>query len=103
MLRLQQIIQNLFIRLEGFLYRIFGFFRQIFDFFSQRVILLLQFLGLTKSGYFLEDEVKDIKPTQTTQTQTQSQKAESATNNRRRPDAKMDYYLNMVRQTKDSP
>lgn len=104
MFRLPQILQNSWIRFEGFLYRIFGFFRQFFAFLYQRFVALLQLLGFTNSGYFLEsDPPKDIKPAQTQQmNKAESETASAPTENRRRPDAKMEYYLNMVRQTKNS-
>ena len=105
MFRLRQILQNSWIRFEGFLYRFFGFFRQFFSFLYQRFVVLLQLLGFTNSGYFLEsEEVKDTKSVQTKQvTQAEPDKAQSTpTATRRRPDAKMDYYLNMARPKKAS-
>lgn len=105
MFRLRQILQNSFIRFEGFIYRFFGFFRQIFSFLYQRLVVFLQLLGFTKSEYFLEsDQVKDTKPVQTKQlTQAEPDKAQSTpTDTRRRPDAKMDYYLKMAQQKKAS-
>lgn len=105
MFRLRQILQNSWIRFEGFLYRFFGFFRQIFSFLYQRLVVVLQSLGFTNSGYFLEsEEVKEIKPVQTKQpTEAEPDKAQSTpTDTRRRPDAKMDYYLNMARPKKAS-
>lgn len=105
MFRLRQILQNSWIRFEGFLYRFFGFFRQIFSFLYQRFVVILQLLGFTKSGYFLEsDEVKDTKPVQTKQlTEPEPDKTQSTpTDTRRRPDANMDYYLKMAQQKKAS-
>lgn len=105
MFRLRQILQNSWIRFEGFVYRFFGLFRQIFSFLYQRFVVLLQLLGFTKSGYFLESEqVKDVKPVQTKQlTQVEPDKNQSTpTATRRRPDAKMEYYLNMARPKKAS-
>ena len=105
MFRLRQILQNSWIRFEGFLYRFFGLFRQLFSFLYQRFVVLLQLLGFTNSGYFLEsEEVKDTKSVQTKQvTQAELDKAQSTpTATRRRPDAKMDYYLNMARLKKAS-
>lgn len=105
MFRLRQILDNSWIRFEGFLYRLFGFFRQIFSFLYQRFVVFRQLLGFTNSGYFLESEkVKDTKPVQTKQlTQAELDKAQSTpTDTRRRPDAKMEYYLNMARPKKAS-
>lgn len=105
MFRLRQILQNSWIRFEGFLYRFFGFFRQIFSFLYQRFVVVLQLLGFTKSEYFLEsEEVKEIKPVQTKQsTEAEPDKAQSTpTATRRRPDAKMEYYLKMARPKKAS-
>ncbi len=101
MLRLTQIIRNLFLRFEGLFGVLFqgisNFFGNIFGFFAN-------LFGFTKSGYFLEsDEVQGIKqvsakePIETNQDNTPKIPATTP----RRPNAKIeDYYLNMARDVK---
>lgn len=98
--RITQIIRNAFIRLEGFLSQLFsnlfGFLARVFGFLSK-------LFGFTASNYFLEsDEEQGKKLDLTKPSQPETATANSATINRRRPDAKMDYYLNMARQTNKS-
>jgi hypothetical protein len=101
MFRLIQIIQNLFIRLEGFLTyqlrKLFSFLYQSFGFFSK-------LFGFTESKYFLENEAKNIKQAETKQlSEAESGKAPSSPAlTRRRPDAKMDYYLKLAQPKKTS-
>ncbi len=101
MFRLSQIIQNLFIRLEAFLtYR----FRQLFAFLYQLFGFFSKLLGFTESAYFLEDQAQGIKQAETKQpSEAESAKAPSAPDTtRRRPDAKMDYYLKLAQPKKTS-
>ncbi|BAZ31944.1 hypothetical protein NIES4074_44170 [Cylindrospermum sp. NIES-4074] len=101
MLRLTQIIRNLFLRLEGFFGVIFksfwSFVRNYFGFFTR-------VLGFTKSNYFLEpDAVQGIKPASAQEPiQTAQDKTpETPATNRRLKNAKVDdYYLNMARDVK---
>ncbi|MEH1802498.1 MAG: threonine dehydratase [Nostoc sp.] len=101
MLRVTQIIRNLFLRFEGlfgvlfqsfanFVGNIFGFFAKLF--------------GFNKPGYFLEsDEVQGIKQVSAKQPiqKAQDNSVKIPTTNRRRPNAKLDdYYLNMARDVK---
>ncbi len=101
MFRLIQVIRNLFIRIEGFLTyqlrKLFGFLNLIFGF-------LGKLFGFTQeSQYFLEDQAQNIK-------QVDKQQAEASTAQtpsdpaatRRRPDAKMDYYLKLAQPKKAS-
>lgn len=101
MYRLQQLLRNSFIRLEGLLYQIFGFIRKIFDFLYQRLVAVLQVLGFSNSSYYLDSnsqnstelaknkQIADVK----------SEKVEpSFTSNRRRPDPQMEYYRNLAGQ-----
>ncbi|MBH8553219.1 threonine dehydratase [Nostocaceae cyanobacterium CENA357] len=101
MLRLTQIIRNLFLRVEGFLSVVFksflGFVKSFFGFFAR-------LFGFTKSDYFLEsNEAQGIKQTSAKESiQTDQNKTlETTANNRRRSNTKMDdYYLNMARDLK---
>ncbi len=101
MLRLTQIIRNLFLRLEGLFGVLFqslaSFFGNIFGFFAK-------LFGFTRSDYFLEsDEVQGIKQAAAKQLieKDRDNTATITTNNRRRPNAKIDdYYLNMARDVK---
>ncbi|MBW4561109.1 MAG: threonine dehydratase [Mojavia pulchra JT2-VF2] len=100
MYRLTQIIRNFLLRLEGFISVIWKNFansgRNFFGFFAK-------LFGLTESGYFLEsDEAQTIKRAETKQKiETDRDTAPStSTTNRRRSNAKMDYYLNMARDIK---
>jgi hypothetical protein len=103
MLRLTQIIRNLYLRLEGWLGVVFknvlGVIRNVLGFFAR-------LFGFTKAEYFLEsDESTGInrntakEPKESEQNKT----PETPTPNRRRPQGKMDdYYLNMARDVKKS-
>jgi hypothetical protein len=99
MFRLTQIIQNLYLRLEGFFSVIlrsvanavknfFGFFANLF--------------GLRESGYFLEaDDAQTLKQAETKQQIESPQvNATQTPATKRRANAKMDYYLNMARDLK---
>lgn len=99
--RLQQLIQNSFIRLEGLLYQIFGFIRKIFGLLYQRLLVLLQALGFSNASYYVEGD----RQTSTESADNNSiaaiepAKAEpSFTPNRRRPDPQMEYYRNLAGQ-----
>jgi hypothetical protein len=101
MFRLSQIIRNSFIRLQGFLsYR----FRQFFAFLYQIFGFLRNLMGFTASPYFLEDEAQGIKQSETKQpVEAEPTKAPPApATTRRRPDAKMDYYLKLAQPKKTS-
>jgi hypothetical protein len=97
MFRLQQLIQNTFLRILGFFQRlltnILGFFAGFFG-------GLAKVLGLTDAANFLEfEDAKGIQAAQTQQTETAptpAQPSPSAT--RRRPDPNMDYFRNLARE-----
>ncbi|MEH2067227.1 MAG: threonine dehydratase [Nostoc sp.] len=100
MSRLTQIIQNLFLRLEGFFSVVFkpllNFVKSFFGFFSS-------VFGFTNSNYFLEsDRVQDInqEPIQTAQNTT----FETPATTRRRSNTKKveDYYIKMARDVKNN-
>ncbi len=101
MLRLTQIIRNLFLRIEGLfgvlLQSISNFFGNLFGFFGK-------LFGFSESGYFLEsDRVQDVKQTSAKQPieTNRDNIAKIPTTNRRRSNAKLDdYYLNMARDVK---
>lgn len=103
MSRLNQIIRNLFIRIEAF---ISVLFRQISSFFAGVFGLFAKVFGFSDSGYFLEsDQAQTAGRAQTQQLpETESVKApETSTTIRRRPKTKMDdYYLNMAKDVKKS-
>ncbi|MBN3944541.1 MAG: threonine dehydratase [Nostoc sp.] len=101
MLRLTQIIRNLFLRFEG----LFGvLFQSISNFFGNLFGFFAKLFGFSQSGYFLEsDQVQGIKqasvkqPIQTNRDNT----GKIPATNRRRSNAKLDdYYLNMARDVK---
>lgn len=99
--RLQQLLRNSFIRLEGLLYQIFGFIRKIFGFFYQRLLVLLQVLGFSNSSYYVEsDRQKNTESAGDRQIiEVKPEKIEpSFTPNRRRPDPQMEYYRNLAEQ-----
>ncbi|MBD2298438.1 MULTISPECIES: threonine dehydratase [Nostocales] len=95
--RLVQILQNIFIRLEGYFSvvfkAVFGFFGSIFGFFAK-------VFGFNSSGYYLEsDAAQTIKRVSEEPAKTE-QKTTSETPSfvRRRSQKKVeDYYLNMAR------
>jgi len=100
MFRLSQIIRNSFIRIEGFLTyqfrKLFGFLYQLFSFFSK-------LFGFTESAYFLEDKAQNIKAETKQQAEAELAQPPSApATTRRRPDAKMDYYLKLAQPKKTS-
>ncbi|MEH2405361.1 threonine dehydratase [Nostoc sp.] len=100
MFGLTQIVRNLFLRLQG----LFGILFQSFSNFVGNLFgFFAKLFGFTKSDYFLEsDQVQGIKqafakePIETNQDNT----AKTPTTNRRRPNAKDDYFLNMARDVK---
>ncbi|MEH1901327.1 MAG: threonine dehydratase [Nostoc sp.] len=101
MLRLPQIIRNLFLRLEGLFGVLFQSFSNLignfFGFFAK-------LFGFTSSGYFLEsNEPQAIKQASVKQPieKNQDNTAKIPATNRRRPNTKIDdYYLNMARDVK---
>ncbi|OUL24929.1 threonine dehydratase [Nostoc sp. RF31YmG] len=102
MLRFTQIIRNLYLRIEGFvsvvLRNIANFFKNFFGFFAN-------LFGLTESGYFLEsDQAQTLKRAETQEKieTKQDSISETSATNRRRSNAKMDYYLKMAREIKKS-
>jgi hypothetical protein len=101
MSRFNQIIQNLYLRLEG----LFGvFFKILANFFGNLFGLFAKVFGLTKSDYFLETNdaqgVKQAAAKEPMQPQ-QLKTPETPTTNRRSKSAKVgDYYLNMARDVK---
>lgn len=101
MLRLPQIIRNLFLRFEG----LFGvLFQSVSNFFGNLFGFFAQLFGFTSSGYFLEsDEVQGIKQASAKQPieKVQDNTAKIPITDNRRPNAKLDdYYLNMARDVK---
>ncbi|MEH2210673.1 threonine dehydratase [Nostoc sp.] len=101
MLRLTQIIRNLFLRIEG----LFGvLFQSISNFFGNLFGFFGKLFGFSESGYFLEsDRVQDVKQTSAKQPieTNRDNIAKIPTTNRRRSNAKLDdYYLNMARDVK---
>ncbi|BAY13312.1 threonine dehydratase [Calothrix sp. NIES-2098] len=102
MSRLTQIIQNLYLRIEGFLSVVFrniaNFFKSFFGFFAN-------LFGLTESGYFLEsDQAQTLKRVETQQKIETKQDSiiDTPASKRRRANAKMDDYLKMAREIKKS-
>ncbi|PSM47541.1 threonine dehydratase [Chroococcidiopsis sp. CCALA 051] len=98
--RLQQLLRNSFIRLEGLLYQIFGFIRKIFGFFYQRLLVLLQALGFSTSSYYVEgDRQNNIESAEDRQiTEVKSEKIEPSFTPNRRPDPQMEYYRKLAGQ-----
>jgi hypothetical protein len=101
MFRLPQILQNLFLRVEGFFSVIFNtFWRFIKNFFG----FFTNLFGFNSSGYFLESyetqNAKQAAAQQPTEVKQDDTSAETPSNTRRRPNTKMDYYLNMARDLK---
>ncbi|MBH8561794.1 threonine dehydratase [Nostoc sp. CENA67] len=100
MVRLPQFIRNFFIRIEGFLtvfLKIFtNFIKNAFGFF-------VNIFGYNSSTSFLESDdaqsIKRISTKEIAETK-QDNTAETSTTKRRRPEAKMDYYLKMAREIK---
>ncbi|MFN6567924.1 threonine dehydratase [Dendronalium sp. ChiSLP03b] len=101
MFRLPQIIQNLFLRVEGFFSVVFNIFwrftRNFFGFFAN-------LFGFNSSEYFLESNesqsVKQASAKQQIEAKQDAALPETPANSRRRPNTKMDYYLNMARDLK---
>ncbi|MBD2773689.1 threonine dehydratase [Iningainema tapete] len=99
MSRLNQIIQNSFLRLQGFFSVIF---RQISSFFGNVFGLFAKLFGFSTSEYYLESEqAQTIKRAQAQLNETESVNPEVSTTTRRRPKIKTDdYYLNMAKDVK---
>jgi hypothetical protein len=92
----------LFLRVEGFFSVILtnaaSLVRSLFGFFAN-------LFGFTESGYFLEaDQAQTLKRAETQQKieTKQDSTSETPATNRRRSNAKMDYYLKMAREIKKS-
>lgn len=96
MLRLTQIIQNLFIRAEGWLYQFFGLFKKLFSLLIQLFGFLGRVLGFTNEVQSLE--LSEDKPKIPTKASPDVPPTASTT--RRRPDPKMEDFLKMARQVK---
>ena len=102
MSRFNQIIQNLYLRLEG----LFGiFFKIIANFFGALFGFFARVFGLTQSDYFLEtNDAQGVKPAAAKEPTTQPQQLktpETPATNRRLKNGKVgDYYLNMARDVK---
>lgn len=98
--RLQQLLRNSFIRLEGLLYQIFGFIRKIFGFFYQRLLALLRVLGFSNSSYYVEsDRQNNTESAGDRQiTEVKPEKIEPSFTPNRRPDPQMEYYRNLAEQ-----
>lgn len=100
MYRLQQLLQNSFIRLEGLLYQIFGFIRKIFGFLYLRLVALLRLLGFSTSSYYVESDNQNSNQLAENQqiAEVKPEKAESNSTPNRRPDPQMEYYRNLAGQ-----
>lgn len=96
MLRLTQIIQSLFIRVEGWLYQFFGLFKKLFGWLIQLFGFLGRVLGFTNEVQSLE--LTEDKPK--IPAKAPSNVPPTASTTRRRPDAKMADFLKMARQVK---
>lgn len=100
MSRLTQILQNLFIRIEG----LFGvLFKSLFNFLSNIFGFFAGLFGFTQSGYFLEtNEAQSIKKASPPEpaVNVQNATAETFVTSRRRSNSKKidDYYMNMARE-----
>ncbi len=105
MFRSNQTIENLFIRVEGWLYQLFGLFKKFFAFLTQVLASVAKVLGFTKLEYYLEsDDAQTIKRSeikQPTEAEVSNPQSGSA-NPRRRPDPQMDYYRNLARKVNSS-
>lgn len=98
--RLQQLIQNSFIRLEGLLYQIFGFIRKLFGFLFQRLLVLLRVLGFSNSSYYVESDRQNSIESADNKSiaEIEPAKAEPSFTSNRRPDPQMEYYRNLAGQ-----
>jgi hypothetical protein len=98
MARLTQVIQNTFIRLIAFLSVIF---KKAWNLISRLFNAFANLFGLNKTSYFLESEAvqstSKYSDTQLMKTQVDT-KSEISNSGRRRPNAKMDYYIKMARE-----
>lgn len=105
MFRLTPFIRNSFIRLEGLLYQLFGFLSQLFALLNQRFNFIKKLLGFTESQYFLEDSAQSIKQAEA-KSEIAATPAQSspptASSTRRRPDANIEYFRKLARQSKTS-
>lgn len=98
MVRLPQFIRNFFIRIEGFLTiflkNVTNLFKNVFGFFAN-------VFGYNSATSFLESDeaqsIKRISPKDIAETK-QDNTSETSTTQRRRPQGKMDYYLDMARE-----
>lgn len=101
MLRLTQIMRNLFLRFEGFfgvvVKTLLSFIGNLFGFFAR-------IFGLTKSDYFLEsNDAQGVKQAAAKESipKSQDKTSEPPATTRRLKNAKIDdYYLNMAREVK---
>ena len=98
MLRLNQIIRNLFIRVEGLLYQFFSFFKNLFGWLIQLFSFLGRVLGFRNEVQSLEVTKDEPKIT----AKASPNMPPTATTTRRRPDPKMEDFLKMARQVKIS-
>lgn len=98
---LTQLIQNSFIRIEGWLNQ---FFRTIFGWLNQFFSFLGKLLGFTSPQDYLEDQVQSLKLTEDKPDKPTkaSVDAPADSTTRRRPDAKMQDFLKMAQQAKTS-
>lgn len=96
MLRLTQIIQNSFIRVEGWLYQFFSFFKNLFGRLIQLLSFIGRLLGFTNEVQSLE--LNEDEPKIPTKASPNIPPTTSTT--RRRPDPKMEDFLKMARQVK---
>lgn len=98
MARLTQVIQNTFIRLIAFLSVIF---KKVWNLISRFFNAFANLFGLNKTSYFLDSEavksVNEYSDTQLIKTQVDTE-SDISNSGRRRPNAKMDYYIKMARE-----
>lgn len=101
MFRLQQLIQNTFLRILGFFQRSF---KNILSFFAGWLGGFARVLGITDAANFLEfEDAKGIQAAQTQQLETPSAPSQpSLSATRRRPDPNMDYFRNLAREIRTS-
>ncbi|MEH1940134.1 MAG: hypothetical protein V7L01_07955 [Nostoc sp.] len=99
MLRITQIIRNLFLRFEG----LFGvLFQSVSNFFGNFFGFFANLFGFTSPGYFLEsDEDRGIKQASAKTIENDRDNTAKIPASNRRPNAKLDdFYLNMARDVK---
>lgn len=96
-----QKVRNGLIRITGWGYQIAGIFRGAWAAFLRLLGFLGRLLGFSTTGYVLEsDEARHLKSAEPDDRLDAESVQPASTATRRRPNADMDYFLNMARQTK---